>query len=389
LKIALISTQPGWYGGERQLALLASGMRQRGHECVIAARADGALLRHLNDEGFETLAIRGRGRSPVVLWQMRSWLKRFGPDVVQFNDSRALTSCGLASFGLKIPLRVATRRVNFPIRSAVRLEYLSDVVICVSGAVRDACLRAGIPANRLQVVHDGVDPAAFHRADARSARRLLGIGEDENLLLTVAKLAESKGHRYLIDALPRVLATIPNTVLLCAGDGPLRGTLEKRVRDLGMSRHVRFLGFRLDVADLLAAADLMVMPSHTEGLCSAIIEAMFAGCPIAASRVGGISELLTTPESCHAWLFPPRDSGAIASTIIHAIRAKSECGRLSLCARAAAFERFTAQTMIAKTLSVYEHGLQSRPKSNLRFRADPGDAFTRQALKETVQDSPA
>jgi glycosyltransferase involved in cell wall biosynthesis len=360
LRIAFVSTQSGWYGGEHQLALLAKGLRRRGHECSVAGRADGALVPHLEQAGLATVPIVGRGRAPTCLWRIRKWLNRFRPDVIHFNDSHALTAGGIAALGLSIPLRVASRRVAFPIRSAFRLRYFADRVICVSRAVRDNCLRAGVDGDRLRVVHDGIDPAELALADGRRARRELRIAPDVKLLLTVAKLTDCKGHRYLLDALPSVKQAIPNVLLVCAGDGSLRTALEARARDLSILDHVRFVGFRTDVMDLIAAADVMVVPSHTEGLCSSIIAAMLLGCPVVASDVGGIPDLLSTGRNRLGWLVRPRDSAELGATLRRMLRSEQERYRRAELARMVACQKFTGETMVDQTLAVYQERFVKR-----------------------------
>ena len=178
LTVALVSTQRRWHGGEEQARLLAVGLRQRGWRCVIFARRGGDFARRMTADGFETIAFAGGGRSPAALWQIRRALRRLRPDVLHYNDSHAMTAAGLAALGLHVPLRIAARRVDFPLRSPRPYRWFCDRVACVSQAVRQVCRAGGLPEAMLRVVHDGVDPArvrcrrsAPRAAIARSGQR--------------------------------------------------------------------------------------------------------------------------------------------------------------------------------------------------------------------------
>ena len=192
------------------------------------------------------------------------------------------------------------------------------------------------------------------------------------LLLTVAKLTEHKGHAFLLDALPAVLARFPQAVLALAGDGPLLAALRAQVQRLRLADRVRFLGFRADVPDLLAAADLLVVPSLLEGLCSSIIDAMFLGCPVVATRAGGIPDLLASPDARQpdaGWLVPPRDASALAGAVIEALQspaARQQCVQHAL---VRAQREFTADSMVDQTLAACDRLLQLKRSSVVAARA--------------------
>ena len=363
LTVALVSTQRRWHGGEEQARLLAAGLRRLGSHPVIFARRDGGFYARMAAEGFETVAFSGGGRSPAALWQIRRALGRLGPDVLHYNDSHAMSGAGLAAMGLHIPLRVAARRVDFPLRSPRPYRWFCDRVVCVSRAVKEVCREGGLPEDMLRVVHDGVDPARSDAGDRQRGRQSLGLGNDQPLLLCVAKLTDHKGHRFLLDALPAVIQKLPNAVLALAGDGELQETLRRQAEQLGILPHVRFLGFRGDVHDLIHAADLFVLPSHMEGLCSTLIDVMLAGRPIVATTAGGIPDLLGRDESGDgpvASLVPPRDGPALAEAIIQALASPDRCMAMQELARRRAMQHFTADCMVEATLAIYREATARR-----------------------------
>jgi glycosyltransferase involved in cell wall biosynthesis len=357
LTVALVSTQRHWHGGEEQARLLAVGLRRRGCRCVVLARRGGAFAARMADEGFEVASFLGGGRNPAAVWQMRHALRRVQPDVLHYNDSHAIGAAGVAALGLHVPARIAARRVDFPLRSPRLYRCFCHRVVCVSQAVRRVCCEGGLADAMLRVVHDGVDPACVASGDRRRGRQSLGLADDQILLLTVAKLTDHKGHRFLLEALPEVIRRSPNAVVALAGDGELRETLERQAEQLGVQSHVRFLGFRNDVYDLIHAADLFVLPSHMEGLCSTLIDVMLAERTIVTTTAGGIPDLVGGDEpggAPVAWMVPPRDPKALAEAILRSLASPQQCGQMQKEARRRAEERFTADRMVEATLIVYE-----------------------------------
>ena len=354
LRVAIASTQPLWHGGEKQAALLAHGLRQRGGEVYILARAGGQFAIRMKSDGFRVLEFEGRGRSPRAIWNVRRAIKKIRPHILHANDSHSLTATGFGSIGLRTPLHVAARRVDFPLRSAMRYDALCDGLLCVSRAVADICAAAGLNKQKLPVVHDGVDPS-FARSGSRDrGRRSLNLDAEHRLLLTVAKLTDHKGHIYFLRALPRILRRFPQVRVAFAGDGELREELAREARQLGLHHHVLFLGYRDDIADLLAAADVVVQPSHMEGLCSSLIDAMLARNAIVATAAGGIPDLLEVgADNPVGWLVPPKSPIALADAIIHAIGAPEESAARACAAEARALAHFTADAMVDKTLDAY------------------------------------
>jgi L-malate glycosyltransferase len=356
LTIALVSTQRHWHGGEEQARLLLDGLRRRGCRCVVLARRGGAFAEKMAEEGFEVAAFMGGGRNPAALWQIRRALRRIRPDVLHYNDSHAIVAAGVATMGVYVPARIAARRVDFPLRSPRPYRLFCDRVICVSQAVQRVCREGGLPESMLQVVHDGVDPARVASGDRHRGRQSLGLADDQILLLAVAKLTDHKGHRFLLEAMPALVRQLPNAVVALAGDGELRDSLEQQAEQLGVQSHLRFLGFRNDVYDLIQAADLFVLPSHMEGLCSTLIDVMLAERTIVTTTAGGIPDLVGGNEPGNlpvAWAVPPRDPRALSEAILRALASPEECAKMQKLARRRAEERFTADSMVEATLAVY------------------------------------
>ena len=386
-----VSTQRTWHGGEEQAALLVRGLESRGHRAVIFARRGGQFALRMAEAGHEVRTFAGRGRSPRALWNMRRWLGALRPDVLHLHDSHALGSCGLAAWGLPIPARVVARKVVFPLRSSWCYRHFAQRVIAVSEAVARECRQGGVPAERICVVHDGVDPLRIASGERQRGRRAIGAGERDLVLLTVASLTAPKGHTTLLDALPTILVRHPQVRLVWAGDGPLRAELQTQAEKLRIAGAVQMLGHRSDVPDLLRAADLLVAPSHAEGLCSTLIDAMFAGVPIVTTTAGGIPELVgalqpnggASEASPVAVMTQPGDAAALAAAILHAIDTPHEMQALAAAAHERAREHFTADRMVAQTLRVYE-GLLSTGSAFPRLHAHLAESRSAVAERRTA-----
>ena len=172
----------------------------------------------------------------------------------------------------------------------------------------------GIADRDVTVICNGVDVERYRRpAGCSVVRRDLGLGDDAKLLITVGRLSTPKGHRYLIDAVHSIATLHPDAHFLFVGDGELRPELEARAAACGMSARIHFLGARRDVAQLLAASDVFVLPSLWEGLSIALLEAMAAGLPIVATDVSGTRQAIQNGKT--GLLIPAGDSGHLADAL--------------------------------------------------------------------------
>lgn len=234
----------------------------------------------------------------------------------------------------------------------------ADAVTAVCGAVADTLVRDyGVARERVRVVPNGADPPdeAAEAPRSRHWRERFNATLLRPLWVVAARLEEQKGHAVLFDALAEVLKQGLDFTLAVAGDGSLRGALEERARQLGLGRHVHFLGTVDELGPLLAAADGVVLPSLWEGLPLTLLEAMARSRPVVASAVGGVPELVTHGED--GWLVPAGDVTALAEALEFFHRKTDRATRLGRAAGELVRRDYHWQAVIEGFEGVYDEVL--------------------------------
>lgn len=230
----------------------------------------------------------------------------------------------------------------------------ADAAVCVSEAVRELTVtRYRVARERVRIARNGI-PLELLRGAATAARSRvleeLGIEPVRPVLAMIGRLHAVKGHRDLLAMLPEIVRGCPRALLLVIGDGPERPACEALARSLGMSGHVRFLGRRSDVPRLLAAIDLVLMPSRSEGLGLAAIEAVAAGRPVIAFAVGGLPEVVV--DGVNGRLVRSGDHQAFASAVVETLRDPAQ--RLSYARGAASSaQHFGVEAHVRRLIDCY------------------------------------
>jgi len=216
-----------------------------------------------------------------------------------------------------------------------------------------------VPARQITVVHNGMEPfKAAPDDEVASVRKELGL-QEHLVCVMVARLHEEKGHRFLFEAIPAILAEIGKVTFLLAGDGPDRRHLEQEVFARGLHQCVRFLGRRNDMPALIPLASVVVLPSLAESFGFALVEAMWLGKPVVASNVGGIPEVVQDRKT--GFLVPPGSSEDLAWAIIRVLRDQELARALGQAGRARA-ELFSIERMMRGYERVYDRLIGPEPQ---------------------------
>lgn len=292
---------------------------------------------------FLILSLRPTTRLRAVLWTMHN--VRFLPERVR-GEPRYVHRLKRSTYVLLYRL----------------LSRYADGLIAVSDEVRASILRQiHAKGDKVWTICNGVDVGSFERPGDREAWcARAGVDAGSRLIATVGRLTEQKGHRYLIDAAPSVVARFPDARFLLVGEGELRHSLEHQVESRGLSEHIHFLGVWDDVPELLAACDLWVLPSLWEGLSVALLEAMAAAKPIVATSVSGTAQVMASGVT--GLLVPPGDSQMLASAIVQLLADPAGAREMGMAAREHVRAHFSAEKQAAEHLALYHRLLHGAAK---------------------------
>jgi glycosyltransferase involved in cell wall biosynthesis len=274
-----------------------------------------------------------------------------------------------------VPVIVETPHVREHWRRGLKSSYLVDRLagrlvdrfIAVSRAnARYLVGEKALPAHKVVVIENGSDLGRFsrHREPAPGLKRSLGFRPGDPVLLVLGRLEPQKGHRVLLQALPLVRREFPRLRLVCVGEGGERPALEAQAASLQLADTVRFVGYRSDVEEWLALADVMVLPSFYEGLPLAAIEALAAQRPVVASAVDGTPEVVVDGQT--GLTVPAGDAPALAEAIARLLREPEWAGRLALAGRRWVEGRFSAQRQVRLTEELYLEAWEARRRKDRR-----------------------
>jgi glycosyltransferase involved in cell wall biosynthesis len=366
------------YGPERSLLELAPALHEEGvrtrllalyrragnghetHPWIQDARAAGIEAEQILDPG--PLSLR-------VVRRLARRVGQSGADVLHTHDYRTNILGGLVARRADRSMPwVATVHLHTTTTTRLRiyraldlfLLRLADRVVTVSRDQRRLLLRRGVDRRRIVLVPTILNAGRFVEAAAqhRAVRAGLHLPDDAPLVTTVGRLTAQKGVSDFLVAAQAVWRVRPETRFLVVGGGPQQEELEARAGALGLNGAVRFLGFRPDVAPILAASDVVVLPSRAEGLPLVLLEALAVGRPVVATRVGGIPDVVRSGET--GLLVAPGAPAELAASVLHLLLQPDAAERLGEAGRRHV-ERYCAPERAARRIaSVYRTVLAER-----------------------------
>ena len=357
-------------GAESHLLALLSGLRARDVDArlIILVERDrpmDEMIRQAEarDIPITRLTIR-RDYDIRLLWQLRRVLRGMAPDILHSHLVHADLYGYFAAKGAAVRRVISSRHNDDAFRYRRRWRRINrrlwrriNAGIAISDAIkRFAVTVEGAPSDKVHVVHYGMAYRWFSDQDMANARQQLradlGLDEDALLLGLVCRLVEQKGVPYALEATRRLRADYPTAHLVIAGDGEKAAELRHLASALGIADRVHWLGWRSDAAELMAAFDVLLVPSLWEGFGLVLLEAMSRRLPVVASRVSAIPEVVRHGET--GFLFEPRDVEALARATGRLLSDRALRKYMGLLGAARLEEHFSIARMVDGTLSVYE-----------------------------------
>ena len=321
-------------GAETFALELGRGLEARGHRVRSVALAPGS-----DPAGYDLPTLGPTRMAPATLRALRRQVRDCAVAVA--HGSNTLPACALATLGTGVPF--AYRNIGDPtywsssparrVRAGISLRRAARIAVLWPGAADAIVRQHGVARERIRIIPNGAPIERFPLVDARlkaDARARLGLPAEEPIVLFLGALSPEKN----IDVAIRAMASVPTGRLVVTGEGPQRATLEALADDVVPSR-VSFVGSTPDPAASLAAADVVVLPSATEGMPGVLIEAGLSGVPVVATDVGGVGEVVVDGET--GLLVPPGEPAPLASALTAVL---ADPGRLGARARAHCEARF-------------------------------------------------
>lgn len=360
-------------GGPAYLKSLLKGIDKERFEVVYLSLGRDSLADELADYVSAVEVLEGRqGMLVGSVKSVKKAVRRHGTQLIHTHGFRANFAGRLAGRSLGVPVVTTVHSVistdyanPFKALLAPRIDNITLALtgrfIAISNAIKEDLSGRGVPPEKISVVYNGIDPyePSPDRDAARAAlgglipvRELGRAGEDAFIVGTVARLEPNKGVINLVRAVKKLTESIPGLRVIIIGSGIEREALEKEASTLGVSNVVEFLGYQLDVRRLIPGFDVFALPSLSEGFGLVIVEAMAAGVPVVASRVGGIPEIIDHEKS--GLLVEPGDPRALGHGVARLYESSSLRSSIAEEAAKIFIDRFTTDRFVKATEKVLE-----------------------------------
>lgn len=378
-KILFVITKSNWGGAQRYVYDLARKLPRDRYLSVVACGGNGILVQELKNQEIKTIPVLGfqrdihLGKEFQVFFELLSLYKRERPHIIHLNSSKAGGIGALAAWIYGWMPGVSRPRTIFTAHGWGFHEdrgALSRILIyCASWATALFCdtvitinrndtesAKKFISSEKIIFIPNGIEPPSLlSRSEARkklSAACGVHLTDAETLIGTIAELTPNKGHFYLLKAFSSLKGDYSSFKAILIGDGELREAIKADIRSEGLERTVFLAGFLEHAEVYLSAFDFFVLPSVKEGLPYTLLEAMAAGVPVVATRVGGMPDLIREGKS--GLLVSPKNIQELARALTLMLEKKESWHDYSANAKTVIEEKHTLKRMIENTTRVYE-----------------------------------
>jgi glycosyltransferase involved in cell wall biosynthesis len=365
-RLLLFGSQMETGGAQRVLLNQAAWFHEQGYTVTVVFLYDKEMLRAEWQKNAAFPIINLQARRPGADGQanlfhlvggiFRAWslISSGNFDAIEtFTHHSSLIGLPLAWL-CGVPVRIAThhgRIHNFPVLLQMFHSWMinwgiATKLVAVTEPTRQAAIDEGVQSTRIEVIQNGVQISDVSQEIKDGIRTELAIPLDGKCMISVGRLAPEKGHAVLMDAFNHIAADFPSTHLMLAGGGALMDELQSQAQAGGFGDRIHFLGVRNNIPELLAASDLFILPSHSEGLPMALLEALAMGIPTICTAVGGIPAVIQDAETGR--LVPPNDPAIMAKVIAELLNDENQCQKYSRAGKLLIEEKYSIESMCRK-----------------------------------------
>ncbi|MES9852031.1 MAG: glycosyltransferase family 4 protein [Candidatus Thiodiazotropha sp. L084R] len=355
MKVLHVETGQHLYGGAKQVSYLLSGLQQHDVESRLVCPIGSTIGRAVRESVAEVYEVPMRGDLDLsFIFRLRKIIQQAEPDLIHLHSRRGADLLGGIAgrwCGVKT---VLSRRVDNPESPfVVKWKYrLYDRVVAISQGIANVLLEEGVPKQKLVCVRSAVDVEAYQKSCDRAwFREQFNLPEDALVMATVAQLISRKGHRYLLQSMPRLIKRFPNIRWLIFGKGPLQQALETEIAERGLHPYVQMAGFRDDLASIYPCLDLLVHPALMEGLGIALLQSASAGLPIVAVDAGGMPEVVE--DGVNGRLVPGGSAEVLGDAVEQLLADESLRRQMGESGREKMRRSFSVEQMVEGNLNVY------------------------------------
>jgi sugar transferase (PEP-CTERM/EpsH1 system associated) len=361
-------------GMEMGVVKLVNGLDPSRVRSSICSTTPAGEIKALVNADVPVFELRRRAGNDVkIVRDLYRLFRRERPHVVHTHAWGTLLEGLVAARAARVPVVIHGEHGTLQLRAHQRwLQRVgwsaADRVLSVSSVLAGRMAETtGFPLRRITTIRNGVNLGRFQPASREGARSMLNLPNDRPVVGTVGRLVPVKDQASLVDAVAELGRLGVGATLVIAGDGPEREALERRARERGVD--LRLLGYRPDVEQVLAALDVFVLSSVSEGLSNTILEAMASGTPVVATRVGGAEEMIE--DGVSGILVPPSDAPAMAAALRRVLTTADGAAAMGAAARRRAEDEFTLAGMMKQYDALYTQEAARRGVTPAKPAAQP------------------
>ena len=352
-------------GGEIWMLRTLRALQDRGHQVWLCCRPGAEVGKRALEAGIAVEYLKfGGDFDPRTIFKLARFMKRAHIEIVLTNMDKELRLGGMAAKLAGVPVVIPRRGIDYPLKNRWRYRWAYNVlaarIMANSQATKRALLRNApwLDADRIEVIYNGIEAEPFMQPSPRDFRTEWRVKPEELVLGFVGQLDERKGIRVLLAAFQRIKREWPQTRLVFVGHGPLRELIVDEIDKQRWGEAVLIPGFLDDIAGVMQALDILLLPSYWEGFGIVLIEAMAAGKPAISTDTSSMPEIIVSGQT--GFVVPPGDVEALADRVIQLLRDAALREKFGRAARQRVLEKFTQQRMIAELENFFQRALLHR-----------------------------